>query len=52
MSSHLLDSLKGKEDFDLVHHTATMKKKLAASDDILRNVESGMDKNGGGSLII
>ena len=33
--SHLLDSLKGKEDFE-----------LAASDDVLRKVKSGMDKNG------
>ena len=46
--SHLLDSLKGKEDFDPVHQTATMKevreedmkkKKLASSDDVLRKVE-------------
>ena len=44
--SHLLDSLKGKEDFDPVHQTATMKKKkLASSDDVLRKVESGIDKN-------
>ena len=51
---HLLDSLKGKEVFDLVHHTAIMKevreemkkKKLAASDDVLWKFESGMDKNG------
>ena len=40
--SHLLDALKGKEIFDPVYHTATMKevreemkkKKLATSDDI------------------
>ena len=52
--SHLLDSLKGKEEFDPVHHTANIKevreemknKKLAASDDVLRKVESGMDENG------
>ena len=52
--SHLLDSLKGKEVFDMVHHTAIVKevreemkqKKLAASDDVLRKVENGMDKNG------
>ena len=52
--SHLLDALKGKEDFDPVYHTATMKevreemkkKKLAASDDVLRKVENGIDKNG------
>ena len=52
--SHLLDALKGKEDFDPVYHTATMKevrkemkkKKLASSDDVLRKVESGIDKNG------
>ena len=52
--SHLLDSLKGKEDFDPVYHTATMKevreeirkKKLAVSDDVLRKVENGMNKNG------
>ena len=52
--SHLLDALKGKEDFDPVYHTATMKevreemkkKKLAASDDVIRTVESGVDKNG------
>ena len=51
---HLLDSLKEKEDFDSVHHTAIMKevreemqkKKLAASDDVLWKFESGMDKNG------
>ena len=52
--SHLLDAQKGKKVFDPVYHTATMKevreemkkKKLAASDDVLRKVESGIDKNG------
>ena len=50
--SHLLDALKGKEIFDPVYHTATMKevreemkkKKLVTSDDILRKVESGIQK--------
>ena len=52
--SHFLDSLKSKVDLYPNHHTATMKevreetkkKKLAASDDVLREVENGMDKNG------
>ena len=50
--SYLLDALKGKEIFDPVYHSTTMKevreemkkKKLATSDDILRKVESGMQK--------
>ena len=50
--SHLLDALKGKEIFDPVYHATTMKevreemkkKKLATSDDILRKVESGIQK--------
>ena len=50
--SHLLDVLKEKGIFDPVYHTATMKevreemkkKKLVTSDDILRKVESGMQK--------
>ena len=56
--SHLLDALKGKENFDPVYHNATMKevreemkkKKLAASDDVLWKVESGIDKNGARKL--
>ena len=50
--SYLLDALKGKEIFDPVYHATTMKevreemkkKKLATSDDILRKVESGIQK--------
>ena len=50
--SNLLNTLKGKEVFDPVYHTATMKevreemnkKKLATVDDTRWKIESGIDK--------
>ena len=52
--SHLLNVPTGKEVFYPVYHTVIMKdvreeikkKKLAAANDELRNIESGIDKNG------
>jgi len=52
--SHLIDALKGKELFDPVFYTATMKavqdemkkKKLDASDEVLKKIEREIDKKG------
>ena len=52
--SHLIDVLKGKESFDPVFHTATMKavreemkkKKSDASDEVLKKIEKEIDKKG------